>query len=285
MLLSRNLSLDPRSLQDANATVQCRAFASPKYKLKPTDTEESVRIATCLAFRAAQLACHAMPETVSELPASAAEIRAAILSVGADCISFEALLDYCWRVGIPVLHISEFPEGACKPDALAVIVDGRPAIVLCKHTEYSAWLLFHLAHELGHIVLGHLQGVTLLIDDEVKGDTDPEETQANQFAVELLTGFPKRIYNFGDHARKSQIAVDALIEGRDTNVDPGFIALSHGRATGNWGAANGALQLIERNPCAATMVRERIRQNLKRKHLSRDSEDFLMRITGMDDEA
>lgn len=282
-LISRNLGLDPLSLQEEGAPIRCREFSHPKYKLKPADTPEEVKIAACIAFRSAQLACHAMPEPVAELPSSAAEIRRAILNTGTVCIDFKALLDYCWNIGIPVLHVSEFPAGTHKPDALAVIVDGRPAIVLCKHTEYSAWLLFHLAHELGHIVLGHLQGTNILVDEEVQADTDAEETEANQFAVELLTGYKQVSYNFGDHAIKSRIAVNALIEGRDTDVDPGFIALNHGRATGNWGAANGALQLIERTPNAVATIRERMLRHLDREQLSRDSDEFLMRITGVDD--
>jgi hypothetical protein len=94
-LLSRNLSLDSRSLQDEEATVRCREFNHPKYKMKPSDSPEAVKIATCIAFRAAQLACHAMPEAIVELPSSATEIRQAILNTGAECISFEVLLDYC----------------------------------------------------------------------------------------------------------------------------------------------------------------------------------------------
>jgi hypothetical protein len=282
-LLARNLGLDPRSLQEEGAPLRCREFNHPKYKLKPSDTPEQVAVATCIAARAAQLACRAMPASVAELPSSAVEIRGAILNTGVVCIRFEVLLDYCWRIGIPVLHVSEFPAGARKPDALAVIVDGRPAIVLCKHTEYSAWLLFHLAHELGHIILGHLQDVSILVDEEVKADTDTEETEANQFAVELLTGYKQRSYNYGDRITAMRLAVVALAVGRDTDVDPGFIALSHGRMTGNWGAANGALKVIERKPDALAMMRACLLQYLDRERLSRDSGEFLMRITGVDD--
>src|ERR1700684_1513833 len=57
-LLSRNLGLDSRSLLEEGTVIRCRAFQQPKYKLKPTDSEEIVKIATCIAFRAAQLACH-----------------------------------------------------------------------------------------------------------------------------------------------------------------------------------------------------------------------------------
>ncbi|GDX40710.1 hypothetical protein LBMAG21_10020 [Armatimonadota bacterium] len=279
MLLSRNLRLDLRTLLDENATIHQRTLETPKYKLRGQDTEDTVRVATCIAYRAAQLACHALPTPYAELPPTAMAIRNAILATGASCIGFEALLDYCWLNGIPVLHISEFPKDAHKPHALAAIVDGRPAIVLCKHTDYSAWLLFHLAHELGHIALGHLQGKTILVDVEIKGDTDTEEKEANQFAVELLTGFKQRSYSFGS-VNAEQLATVATAFGHDTDVDGGFIALSHGRVNNRWGLANGALKIIEPSPNAVALVRERIKRNLDPELLSRDSADYLMRITG-----
>ena len=282
MLISRNLGLDSCSLQEEGAAISCREFTHPKYKLKPADRPEQVKIATCLALRVAQLACQAMPEAVMELPSSAIETRQTIITNGFAYIGFEALLNYCWRIGIPVLRVAEFPGGMHKPDALAVIVHGRPAIVLCRQTEFSAWLLFHLAHELGHIILGHLQGWSILVDDEVKGDTDTEETEANQFAVELLTGFHSRSYNYGS-VNSRQLAMVAQAVGRDNDVDPGFIALSHGRMTGNWGTANGALKIIESNPNALVAVRRRMLQHLDRERLPDDISDFLMRITGADD--
>lgn len=280
MLLSRNLCLDLRTLLDENAAIHQRTLETPKYKLRGQDTEDTVRVATCIAYRAAQLACHALPTPYAELPPTAMAIRNAILATGASCIGFETLLDYCWRNGIPVLHVSEFPKDAHKPHALAAIVDGRPAIVLCMDTPYSARLLFHLAHELGHIALGHMAGYAILVEEEIRGDDDTdEERDANQFALELLTGFKQRSYNFGS-VNASQLATVAEAVGYDADVDAGFIALSHGYATGNWGAAGGALKLIEPTPSAVSFVRERIKRNLAPELLSRDNADYLMRITG-----
>src|SRR5207302_1868994 len=108
---------------------------------------------------------------------------------------------------------------------------------------------------------------------------DAEETEANQFAVELLTGFKTRSYNYGS-VNSIQLAMVAQAVGCDTDVSPGFIALSHGRVTGNWGAANGALKIIEGSPVTLTTVRLRLLQYLNREMLSRDCEEFLMRVTG-----
>ena len=281
-LLSRNLSLDARSLQEEGGEIRRRALKHPKYKLKPTDTPEQVQAAACIAFRAAQLACRAMPEPPANPAASAIEIRSALLGNGPACIGFEALLDYCWRSGIPVLHVSAFPAGAHRPDALAAMVDGRHAIVLCKQTRYPAWLLFHLAHELGHIALGHLQGGDILVDEEVKGDTDAEEAEANTFAVELLTGHKTRSYNYGS-VNAAQLANIVQAVGCDTEVSPGFIALGHARATGNWATANAALRIIrtrlrrDRNSPRPPAEKPRYRASLPRQRRFSDQNHWRRR--------
>ena len=49
--------------------------------------------------------------------------------------------------------------------------------------------LFILAHELGHIALGHIEEDGVLIDESMDHNVqDQEEADANAFAIELLTG-------------------------------------------------------------------------------------------------
>ena len=282
IVISRNLRLDIDSLIDEEAPILSREVSGLKYKLKKSDSREKVEIATNIAVRAAQLAGCAISQPMLQLPASAGEIRCAILNNGNDRVGFAELLDYCWSLGIPVLHVSEFPAGAGKPDALVVIAENRSVIALCKRTQNSAWLLFHLAHELGHIALGHLQGAILLVDEEVNSDVDFEEMEANRFAVEMLTGFQHRSYDYGS-VNSQQLARIAQAVGQDSEVDAGFIALSHGRMTGFWGAVGGALKALEPNPVALSLMRSQIQKRLDWQKLSCDNIDFLKRILGMDE--
>jgi Zn-dependent peptidase ImmA (M78 family) len=69
------------------------------------------------------------------------------------CVSLSALLSWCADAYIPVLHIHKLPGK--KMTGLVVREDGRFAIVLSRKGT-PAELLFHLAHELGHIARGHL---------------------------------------------------------------------------------------------------------------------------------
>lgn len=281
-LLSRNLCLDPSSLLDAASSIRYQPLPAPKYKLKSTDAETDVAVATRVAVRAADLVVSATVVERSNMPSSACEARESIQRGGAGSIGLTELLEYCWRMGVPVLHVSNFPTGVTKPDALAVMVGSRPVIVLCKQTNYSAWLLFHLAHELGHVVAGHMEGVSVLVDEEVRSDTDAEEAEANEFAVELITGHKRRSYNFGRQFNALNLANVAHAVARDTNVDPGFVALSHGRMTNNWSIACAALKRIEPTPNAIAIIRREMLRRLDSERLSEDSFEFLLRVTGAD---
>ena len=44
---------------------------------------------------------------------------------------------------------------------------GHYGIVLCKNAKHSAWLLFILTHELGHILRRHITRDGVLIDQGV----------------------------------------------------------------------------------------------------------------------
>ena len=102
-----------------------------------------------------------------------------------ELITFEALIRLCWSLNIPVAHLASAPSHS--PHAMAVNVDGRCAIVLFRNNKHQGWHLFDLAHELGHIMLGHVkpgQAVSDCGDSEI----DPEEEyQANKYAFELFT--------------------------------------------------------------------------------------------------
>jgi hypothetical protein len=245
-LLSRNLNLDLHSLQEDATPLQCRTYPAPRHKRRQGISDGDSRLAECMAIRAAQLACFAMSSPLHPIPKNSLAIRQAMLGTGASAVNFEALLGYCWDLGIPVLHVTQFPERARKMDALAAKLEDRPVIILARKSSFSAWLLFHLAHELGHIACGHLEGNGILVDEDVEAEArDGEEAEANGFALSLLTGKSEIRYHYGTRTTGPQLAQWARIVGEYSQVDPGFVALNHGRNTGNWGTANGALRLLE----------------------------------------
>lgn len=284
MLLARHLGLELDSLQDESVPLKLRDFGVCKYKKRAGVSEDELALARVMATRAAQLAAEAMSSSPASMPATAADIRQQILDGGARWVGLRELLDYCWSAGIPVLHVDHFPTNARRPDGFAARVHGRSVIVICRRARFSAWLLFILAHELGHVVLGHVADDGTLIDDHLdEADQDTEERQANDFAVELLTGHPdKRFVAECQWPNAQQLAAAALAIGQQNMVDPGHIALNYAHSMGKsfFPVGNAALNLIEPpQGNAVETVRNKMAACLDWSRLPDDSSEFLMRVT------
>jgi len=129
-------------------------------------------------------------------------------------------------------------------------VTTRNAILLAKDASYPPAIAFYVAHELGHLLLGHLSADRMIIDlgDPAVGITpgdDDEEQQADAFALELLTGDARpQVAVEGARANATRLAHAATEASAARNVDPGVIAQLFGFATNNWEVATGALKVL-----------------------------------------
>ena len=284
MLLSRNLGLDMSSLQNADAPLQCRGIGATCYKMKQSVTEDDLRQAHCIAARAAQLACYATSIPTVVLPQSAIEIRATIGKGENRAVDFGMLLDYCWDMGVPVLHVNRFPKNARKMDGMAARIKGRPVIVLSKNNRYSAWLLFLLAHELGHIVSKHVDETGIVLDEKVdRASVDEMEIAANTFAVELLTGKPDAAYWAPGNLTAQELVNWAQRASARDRVDPGVVALNYAWNKGHWAVGQSALGIIEPNGDAVAAIRARMCARLDWGRLPVESRRFLSHVTGAED--
>lgn len=72
------------------------------------------------------------------------------------------------------------PEGCCAVDP-----ETRAAYVLINSDKPRVRRRFTIAHELGHLALGHLHGGEVVIDETVRAGSPPER-EANAFAAGLL---------------------------------------------------------------------------------------------------
>jgi len=283
LLLSRHLGVELASLQDSSAAIRLRAFGLCKFKKAGNVSEDDLALSRVMATRAAQLAAEATPKPFESLPANAGEIRQQILDGNTRWVGLRDLTRWCWDRGIPVLHFDHFPKNARRPHGFAALVQDRPVIVLCKRAKYSAWLLFILAHELGHIALGHISSDGTLIDDHIdEASTDLEEQQANAFALELLTGSAtKRIIAVGRWPNASDLAEAAGQLGRSGMIDPGHIVLNYAHSMGPtfYAVGNAALKQLESKNHAVGIVRTEMAERLDWSRLPEDSSEFLMRVT------
>jgi hypothetical protein len=284
LILSRHLGLSLQSLQDESAPLELRDFGPCNFKKSKGVTEDELAIARAICTRAAQIAAaSAQTRWQGEMPVNGSEIREAILSTGAKWVDLKSLLDWCWRNGIPVLHIASFPRSSRKMDGMAALVDGRPVIVLCKNAKQEAWLLFILAHELSHILRGHVSQNGVLVDEHIaKDSTDEQESEANATAVEILTGDSDcRFSSPGRWPNAAKLAAAAKDHGRIHQVDPGHIVLNYSNFKGDafHALGNAALRLIYPHSDAAKLIHENMAANLDWSGIPEDSSEFLMRVS------
>jgi hypothetical protein len=153
LLLSRNLSLDFSSMQNEAVPIGLRDLGPCKFKKSTTTSDDELMLARIVATRTIELLSAAVPVSKKPLLTSATEIRQLILRTEAPWVNLASLVDYCWSVGLPVIHVSAFPPKVKKMDGLAYARSGRSAIVLCKNTHYSSWLLFIPPHSLNQFLI------------------------------------------------------------------------------------------------------------------------------------
>lgn len=282
LILAQHLGLDLAALLDPAAPIVWKALGPCKYK-RPVDVgEDQLVLCRALATRIAQLAAAATPGPFQSLPLAAFEVRQAILSRGVRWVGLSELLDYCWSMGVPVLHLDSFPKGACRPDGFAANVAGRPVIVLCKRSKQPAWLLFILAHELGHVALGHVPENGSIVDVKIEANSpDEEEDAANTFAAELLTGTPPRRFHApGRWPTAETLAREARRIGTEDQIDPGHVILNYSHAMGRdfFRVGNAALARLDPQPHAVRTVRNVMADRLDWEKLPADTSEFLMRV-------
>ncbi len=91
------------------------------------------------------------------------------------------ITDICKQIGIPV-KITDLQGDS---DGYTFIHEGQPIIVINKNCANNSRLRFTVAHELGHIILGHV-GKYALVNREPTSEDNPIEQEANIFASRLL---------------------------------------------------------------------------------------------------
>lgn len=88
--------------------------------------------------------------------------------------------EICRALGIPVRLYTPKGEG----DGMSMMISGRPTIFVSRNAP-PARQRFTLAHELGHVLLGHV-GRYELVNREPSPQDNPVEQAANVFASRLL---------------------------------------------------------------------------------------------------
>lgn len=182
-------------------------------------------------------------------------------------------------------------RGIKKMDGMAACVAGRPVILIAKDSKQPSWLLFILAHELGHLTEGHVPANEVLIDQHVdqyadRGSEDEEENEANDFALELICGRKASYVSQQGHMTPEWLAQSAVDLARQQQVDPGHIVLNFAHSMKSamtpkraFALAQAALRILRPEPCGPATIRTAMKAGLDWDRLSVDEQELLSKIT------
>ncbi|MFK5969895.1 MAG: ImmA/IrrE family metallo-endopeptidase [Candidatus Marithrix sp.] len=208
-------------------------------------------------------------------------IRDNLLQSNKPWIDLKSLVNYCWKNGVPVLYLPELPVSK-KMDGVVVDVNGRSVISLTKKHKHESNLLFLLAHEMGHIFHNHLKLGQTIIDKRInrqENGLDEQEKQANNFAIELLTGAEDtKFHSYGKKLKAKALASGAEEKGIKHNIDPGHVILNWGYTTNHWKIANAALNIFYPEPDWKVYIRNKLCEEINEDEANEDQLDYLYKL-------
>lgn len=275
--IARHLGMPLEDLSRPSASLHLPALSHVKFKRHKNKADESVAPAILVAQRAARIIVDAIP-SLPRFEAGALEpatVRRKIL-LQYRYVTLESLVELCWDHGIAVFHLAKAPHKSKIFDGLAMFCGEHPVLVLGSRRDSPAWLAFHLAHELSHVLKQHVTpGSPPLADsDLMSASTDHQEKEADRAACEILTGSPTP--KMPDlKLTAPRLALTAVQAAPERGIDPGVLTLIYGRSNDRWGVAQNALKYLSLDSGAHDILRAALLKRLDPEDLSESSERFL----------
>jgi len=256
-------------------------------------TRSGTDVSEVAAARAFATAVARMVASVTTVPWSgalpmAAALRQGILDGGRPWVGLADLLAVCWAHGVPVVYLPNLPVATPKMEGMITFCAGHPVIVVTKKASHPAWLLFILAHEMGHLASGHLSECEggAFMDEKVSEDDlldDDQERGANRFALQLLAGDSQKI-QLGRRMAATVLADAAKRYGTARKIDPGHVILNAVRNTvyqgvNPWSLAGAALKhAVHDGGTAEELCRSALRQYVGIDGVTEDGLEFIERL-------
>jgi Zn-dependent peptidase ImmA (M78 family) len=277
--IAKRLHLDLTSLLD-DLVPQFKPLPRTKFKYHDQNHRDVPTTAQQLASRVAEIVACSTNIKFKSIPSDPRQIRSEIVSKHPQ-VTLYSLLDYCWQQGIAVIYFNDYPSKIRKITGIIQWLDERPVIVLSSGKTEPACLAFHLAHELGHLALGHIQE-GILVDDKIEKDSDDqEENDSNQFAVSLLIG------DFDNHLKKTfknanQLKTEILkVVQIDKTIDPSALTWNYGWNKDCFGLATKCVSfLTDPKSDGKQTINDFLEKHINWDSLSDDNTDYLEQILG-----
>lgn len=249
-----------------------------------SDVEHQALVGYATALSKLIFACSDFP-TGGKLQHTAPDaLREAILEV-APLVGVSQLLGLAYTMGIPVLYLQVFPLESKRMTAMSLKTENQHLILIGRNARYSAWLSFYVAHELAHILMGHLGVSGVLVDAEINGEgVDDEEAHADRFALTLLTGRSNPEFEINREPKTATELANAVAHaGKATQIDPGTLALCYGFSTKDWVRANGALKCLYGSGRDLWLdINTAATQHLDFSRLTEDNAAYLSTVLGLE---
>jgi len=279
--IAQRLHLDLKSLLAENQKPQFKPLLHTKFKYHQQDKADVPDVAPQLASRVAEVVANTIKLEFQPIPSDPHQVRSEIVAKHPQ-VTLYSLLDYCWEHGIAVVYFKNYPRNTRKIRGMIQWQADHPVIVLSSGNTQPVCLAFDLAHELGHLALGHIQE-GILIDDDIKPDCDDrEERHSNQFAVKLLVksfdnSFGKKKF---DNAKDLKNKITQLIQSYST-IDPSALALIYGWYNKDYFALSmRCVNLINPAKEGHKTINKFLEQHLNWEELSDDNADYLDQVLG-----
>jgi Zn-dependent peptidase ImmA (M78 family) len=263
--VAQRLSLPLSHVADPSRPLHLPTATSVRLKRAKAGTERSDVTPGIIAARNAVSLVLPHLRNVPPLPANltAAELRRRILATNR-AVDLGALAEACWTHGIAVFHFAPLPKAAKKFAGMAYYEGDRPVIVLASGYDAPPRQAFHLAHEIGHVLRGHVKpGGDVLADADLDTATeDAHEHEADGDALQLLSGQRTPAFKtlFGLTAPKLRDAAQHYQEKHE--VHAGSVALIYGKTANRMPVAAAALKLMNMDAGARAIVAEALRRRL-----------------------
>ena len=283
--VARKLGIEPKSLTEGG-TPQFVWQEQARFKHLTSETpQERAAISSFGRAVGALLLPLVAQVELTKVPDSAS-LRGAILGTGRPFVALVDLLSLCWSLGIPVVHLRVLPRNQKRMASMAVRIGEGGAILLARDSMYPASIAFYVAHELGHLVLGHVTEESAIVELGTTPELgeDAEEKAADGFALQLLTGSSdlKVLPESSDYNAPALASV-VRQAASELQIEPGTLAMSFGFSTGNWAVVNSAMHFIYGEEAPVwRVVNDIAARQIDMTLVPKDSAPFLESVLGLE---